>query len=108
MKSYSIPVMFLILFVFTTGLVQGQGDFPNKPINLIMVQPAGGSGDLNARLIARLAEKHLGQPVVVVNKPGGSGTVGTAAIAASKPDGYTIGTLGNSPMVMVPHVTKLS
>jgi tripartite-type tricarboxylate transporter receptor subunit TctC len=108
MKSYGVAVLFLVLFLFTTGPVHGQSDFPNKPINLIMVQPAGGSADLNARLIARLAEKHLGQPVVVVNKPGGSGTIGTAAIAAAKPDGYTIGTLGNSPVVMVPHMTKLS
>jgi len=108
MRPCSVPTLFLVMLIFLPGFVHGQGDFPSKPISLIMVQPAGGSGDLNARLIARLAEKHLGQPVVVINRPGGSGTVGTAAIAAAKPDGYTIGTLGNSPMVMVPHTTKLS
>jgi tripartite-type tricarboxylate transporter receptor subunit TctC len=108
MKQYIAPVMLAFFLVLTTSLVQGQGDYPNKPVTLIMVQPAGGTGDLTARLIAKCAEKFLGQPVIVVNKVGGSGTVGTAAMAASKPDGYTIGTLGQSPVILTPHLIKLS
>lgn len=66
-------------------------DFPNKPITLIVPWPAGGSTDIVMRAMAESAGKTLGQPVVVDNKAGGSGTVGPATMAASaKPDGYTI------------------
>jgi tripartite-type tricarboxylate transporter receptor subunit TctC len=53
--------------------------------------PAGGGTDLAVRLLAKETEKFLGEPIVVVNKPGGSQTVATAQLATSKPDGYTIG-----------------
>lgn len=66
-------------------------DFPSKPVTLIVPWPAGGSTDIVMRAIAESASKALGQPVVVDNKAGGSGTVGPATMAASaKPDGYTI------------------
>jgi len=87
---------------------QGQGDFPNRPITFLVGMPPGGTADLSARLIAKLAEKQLGQSIVVTNKTGGAGTVGTAAIAAAKPDGYTIGYLGTSAMMTVPHVAKVA
>jgi tripartite-type tricarboxylate transporter receptor subunit TctC len=66
-------------------------DYPTKPITLIVPFPAGGSTDITMRSIAEVAGKHLGQPVLIDNKSGGSGTVGPATMAASaKPDGYTI------------------
>jgi tripartite-type tricarboxylate transporter receptor subunit TctC len=66
-------------------------DFPIKPITVIVPFPAGGSTDITLRAIAEVAGKHLGQPVLIDNKSGGSGTVGPATMAASaKPDGYTI------------------
>src|SRR5689334_17214159 len=66
-------------------------DYPTKPITLIVPFPAGGSTDITMRAIAEVAGKHLGQPVLIDNKSGGSGTVGPATMAASaKPDGYTI------------------
>jgi len=66
-------------------------DFPNKPITLIVPWPAGGPTDVSMRAMAESASKVLGQPVVIDNKAGGSGTVGPATMAASaKPDGYTI------------------
>ena len=62
-----------------------------KPVTLIVPWPAGGSTDIAMRAIADAAAKHLGQPIVVDNKAGGSGTVGPATMAAAaKPDGYTI------------------
>ena len=64
---------------------------PSKPVTLIVPWPAGGSTDIAMRAIADAAAKHLGQPIVVDNKAGGSGTVGPATMAATaKPDGYTI------------------
>lgn len=66
-------------------------NFPTKPINLIVPWPAGGSTDIAMRAIAEAASKHLGQPIIVDNRAGGSGTVGPAQMAATaKPDGYTI------------------
>ncbi len=65
--------------------------YPSKPITLIVPWPAGGSTDISMRAIARGAEKHLGQPIIIDNKGGASGTLGPATMAATaKPDGYTI------------------
>jgi tripartite-type tricarboxylate transporter receptor subunit TctC len=66
-------------------------EFPAKPVNLIVPWPAGGSTDIVMRAMAESAAKHLGQPITIENKAGGSGTVGPATMAASaRPDGYTI------------------
>ncbi len=65
--------------------------YPARPITLIVPWGAGGGTDATARIIASLMEKELGQPVTVVNRTGGSGVVGHAAIASAAPDGYTIG-----------------
>jgi tripartite-type tricarboxylate transporter receptor subunit TctC len=72
------------------ALVLAEG-YPQKPVTLIVPWPAGGSTDIAMRTIAEAASKHLGQPVVIDNKPGASGTLGPAIMAANaKPDGYTI------------------
>jgi tripartite-type tricarboxylate transporter receptor subunit TctC len=72
--------------------VQAAGTgYPEKPINLVVPLAAGGQTDLNARALAEAMEKELKQPVVVVNKPGGTMTVGGYAVASAKPDGYTLG-----------------
>jgi len=65
--------------------------YPSRPITLIVPWGAGGGTDATARIIASLLEKELGQPVTVVNRTGGSGVVGHAAIASAPPDGYTLG-----------------
>ena len=64
--------------------------YPSKPITLIVPWPAGGSTDITMRAMADAASKDLGQPVVVENKAGASGTLGPATLRAAKPDGYTI------------------
>jgi tripartite-type tricarboxylate transporter receptor subunit TctC len=65
--------------------------YPERPITLIVPWGAGGGTDATARIIGSLLEKELGQPVNVINRTGGSGVVGHAAIAQAAPDGYTIG-----------------
>jgi len=66
-------------------------DYPTKPITLIVPWPAGGPTDVTMRAMAESAAKYLGQPIVIENKAGGSGTVGPATMAAAaKPDGYTL------------------
>src|SRR5215203_5224691 len=76
-------------FAFTAP-VHAQA-YPSRPITLIVPWGAGGGTDATARIIATLLEKELGQPVNVVNRTGGNGVVGHAAIASAAPDGYTIG-----------------
>ncbi len=73
------------------AIAQVASTFPNKPITLIMPWPAGSGPDIWHRALAEVMSKHLGQPVIVDNKAGASGTLGPATMAATaKPDGYTI------------------
>lgn len=80
--------------------------YPHRPITLIVPFGAGGATDLSARKIAELLGRQLGQPVVVENKPGAGGIVGMAALARAKPDGYTLGWAGNSPLTIAPYLSK--
>lgn len=82
---------------FTCPLVLAQDvvkDYPSKTITMIVPYAAGGSSDVRARQIAQKVSGYLGQPVIVENKPGANGNIGTNAIAKASPDGYTIG-IGN-------------
>lgn len=65
--------------------------YPEKHVTLIVPFPAGGRTDLTARLIAQHLPKHLGQSVVVINKPGAGGVLGAKEVAAAAPDGYMLG-----------------
>ncbi len=65
--------------------------YPAKPVSLMVAYPAGGSTDVGARIVASLAERDLGQPIVVLNKVGAGGQVGWTELARQKPDGYYIG-----------------
>lgn len=71
-------------------------NFPNKPITLIVPFPAGNVSDMVSRLVAEEVSQTLGQPIIIDNKVGGSGSIGLSAAARSAPDGYTwvVGTAG--------------
>ncbi len=83
--------------------------WPERPITMLVAWGAGGGTDATARIVATLLEKELGQPVNVVNRTGGNGVVGHAAIASAKPDGYTLGML-TVEIAMMRHLglTKLT
>lgn len=66
-------------------------EWPSRPIRLISTYPPGGGTDLVARMISRPLSAALGQPVVVENRPGAGGIIGTEAISRMLPDGYTLG-----------------
>jgi tripartite-type tricarboxylate transporter receptor subunit TctC len=81
--------------------------FPTKPVTLIVPWPAGGSTDIYFRKLGEVAARHLGQPLVIENKPGGSGMNGPATMAmTARPDGYTISQLTISAF-RVPHMQKV-
>jgi len=92
------------LVVAMTGLaVLGIGpalaqDYPNKPIEVIVGFSAGGGVDITARTLVPYLEKELGQPVVVVNKPGAGGALAWTDVVQAKPDGYTLGSI-NYPAI---------
>lgn len=67
-----------------------QADYPNRPVQVVVAYPAGGGTDTLARIVTTELGKILGQPFVVVNKPGASGMIGTMAVARALPDGYTL------------------
>ena len=82
-----------LLAVLTASLLPlfalAQG-YPNKPIRLVVPLAAAGTGDTLARAVGEAMAKELGQPVVIENKPGAGGLVGTQFVAAAAPDGYTL------------------
>jgi tripartite-type tricarboxylate transporter receptor subunit TctC len=69
---------------------QAQDDFPTKPVTLVIPAAGGGSHDLTARAITSVAEKYLGQPMIIELKPGGGGAIGTEYVFQAAPDGYTL------------------
>jgi tripartite-type tricarboxylate transporter receptor subunit TctC len=87
------------------GAAQAQS-WPTKPIKLIVPWPAGGGVDTSARLIAEPLSQRLGQPIVIENKPGAAGNIGTALAAKEKPDGYTLLQASLSPNAVNPHLYK--
>jgi tripartite-type tricarboxylate transporter receptor subunit TctC len=104
----------IALCLFLTLLLPGWGSsqedvakYPSKPINFVIALPPGAGLDLACRLICKSAEKYLGQPIVPINKPGGTFAIGTAAIASAKPDGYTIGSAGYPAMFVVSQIEKV-
>lgn len=78
-----------VLLLATTGLAHAQ-EWPNRPINLIVSYPPGGTADLMARTIAAPLGKILGTSVVVENKPGASGQIAASYVAKASADGYTL------------------
>ena len=91
-----------------TGGVTAAADFPNKPIQVIIPYAAGGSTDLLARTVAKIAPKFIPQPLVVVNKPGGSGMPGRLDVMKAKADGYTIlFGYGSGEDTVLPHQRQL-
>src|SRR4051812_38769766 len=75
----------------TNAIAQGPNDWPQRNITLVIPYPAGSGTDVPGRMIAQKLSDELGQPVVVENRTGASGTLGADFVAKSAPDGYTIG-----------------
>lgn len=92
----------LAALALTTGAAQAE--FPERPIKAIVPFPAGGSTDTMARTAAQVLTEILGVDIAVTNVGGGAGTVGTAQVARSDADGYTIGVIPAAPLTNQPHM----
>lgn len=84
----------------TAGVALAQ-DYPSKPIRWVMPYPPGGGGDIVARLLAQKLSENIGHPMLVDNRPGAAGTLGTDAVAKASPDGYTLSFGTNSTHAIV-------
>jgi len=103
----------LSLLAFTALPVAGQDaraadPYPSQPIQIVVPYAPGGSTDYAARKLAVGMERRLGRSVVVVNRPGASGTIGVMSVARAAPDGYTLLLGLNTEMVIIPQLRKVS
>jgi tripartite-type tricarboxylate transporter receptor subunit TctC len=85
---------------------RAQGPFPGRPITLIVPWPAGGATDVTLRLLADIAGRHLGQRIVIENRPGAGGTMAMPILQQAAPDGYTLAQLPQTAL-RAPHVQRL-
>jgi tripartite-type tricarboxylate transporter receptor subunit TctC len=95
----------LSLLLPATAVAQ---DFPSKPIRLIVPFPAGGPNDIIARLVGQRMSELIKQPVLIDNRGGQAGVLGTDAVAKSAPDGYTIGITSASSLAISPAMEKVA
>ena len=98
-KLFTLLVALFLVCVFGS---QAVAEYPEKPITMYAVFAPGGSLDSSARALSSAAEKVLGQPIVIITKAGGAGTVGASVLAHDKPDGYTLAAATTSTLAVVP------
>jgi len=85
--------------------VSAAADYPSKPVQIVAAFAAGGGSDITARFLSDKVSSLMGQPVVVFNKTGAGGVLGTYAVTAAPADGYTI-LVASRPMISAPFLTK--
>ncbi|MFZ9322276.1 MAG: Bug family tripartite tricarboxylate transporter substrate binding protein, partial [Hylemonella sp.] len=94
----------LACLLAVAGIASAQDSWPSKPIRLVVPFTPGGVTDTSGRLIAEHLGKRLNQQVVVDNKPGASGNIGTSLVKTATPDGYTLLLGFDGTMVINPNV----
>ncbi|MBV7484085.1 tripartite tricarboxylate transporter substrate binding protein [Bordetella sp. BOR01] len=93
--------------LLATGCLSAQaGTYPDRPIRMVVPYVAGGAADITARVIAQKMSAGMGVPVVVENKPGANGMIGTDLVAKAAPDGYTLLLDASGPLVVNPSLYK--
>jgi tripartite-type tricarboxylate transporter receptor subunit TctC len=100
MRKWLVPVLAVIAWSALRALAQG--GYPERPITVIVPQAAGGANDTIARIIAQRLAQVLKQPIVIENRAGAGGNIGTVVAAKAKPDGYTLMITTNGTMVINP------
>ena len=90
MKLKFAWVLLPIITIFQLTIANAQNAYPDRPVRLIVPQAAGGPSDVLGRVVAQKLSDSLGKSVIVDNKPGAGGNIGTDTLAKAKPDGYTM------------------
>ena len=111
-ENFLKKLLFILTITWTFIIPQypalAQSSFPTKPVTIWVGFPAGGGTDIIIRSLAEGTEKSLRQKIVVMNKPGGGGTVCASLLAKEKPDGYTLGASTDTPVTRAPHLVDLN
>jgi tripartite-type tricarboxylate transporter receptor subunit TctC len=108
--SHSLSLLVgLVASAYVAALqpAQAQDAYPSRPIHIVVPYAAGGSTDQLARAIQKPMQEFLGQPVIVENRAGAGGTIGTDLVAKSTPDGYTLDFGNTGPNAVVPLMRKI-
>ncbi|OUL98258.1 Bug family tripartite tricarboxylate transporter substrate binding protein [Variovorax sp. JS1663] len=90
-NSHARPLRSLLALALAASTAAGAQAWPARPITLVVPFPAGGGTDLVVRAIQPMLQKELGQPIVIDNRGGAGGTIGSSFVAKAAPDGYTMG-----------------
>lgn len=104
----TLGVIVSLIVIVLIALPVAGADYPQKPITAYIPLAAGGTTDVFVRTIAPYMEKYLGQPLVLVNKPGSGGAVSISALAKAKPDGYIFSWANLPTLVTIPQMRKLT
>jgi len=104
-KFIATTLSLLLGFAFVP---EAKAEYPEKPISIVVVYGAGGSGDTTIRAIADFAQRTTGATVVVENKAGGGGTIGVSHVSRAAPDGYTLGLVSTSPFTVTPYFKSVT
>jgi len=83
-------VLLLSGVLFSASAVSAAADFPNRPVRIVVPQPAGGGVDIYTRMISQKLAETWGQQVIVDNRPGANGIIAMEQVIKAKPDGYTL------------------
>jgi tripartite-type tricarboxylate transporter receptor subunit TctC len=107
-RLIGLPMVLVCAMAISLGVsaIAIAADYPTRPITIIVPFPAGGGTDVQARLIAKTLAQRLGKPVVVDNRPGAGGRIGTMLAARATPDGYTLLLGSITTFVVEPAVRK--
>jgi tripartite-type tricarboxylate transporter receptor subunit TctC len=98
---------FVICILFAAAIPAQAQEFPTRPITIILPYPPGASTEQVARMVQPIMQERLKQPVVIENRPGGNGAIGTQQVARAEPDGYTILLTTNALMTIVPNIQTM-
>ncbi len=104
MRIFALPIAFCLLW---SGLAAAQ-DYPNRPIRMVVPFPPGGPNDIIARTVAQKMSDILKQPIVIDNRAGQGGVLGTDAVAKAKPDGYTVAVSSAGALAISPSMEKVA
>jgi tripartite-type tricarboxylate transporter receptor subunit TctC len=108
MKTAALHLLWIVVGIVSSPAMSQEAPWPNRPIRVIVPLGPGSAADASGRVVLELLAKQLGQPIIVENRPGAGGTVGTALVAHAKPDGYTLLVTSNSYTVVASTYKQLS